>query len=319
MTRESTGQIPVVLFAFKRAASTQRVLQALRDQSVRPEYLIAFVDGPPQAETQPAVDEVCNTIKKADWAHVRLVRRERNYGCNANILDGVSQALAEHRRAVILEDDVLPAPHFYEALCLLLDRYAADERVFSVGGFPHLLKGALLGYPFDAILSPRFSAWGWATWADRWTRAAPDLTDFRLPFELPEDVPLRAGDDLPQALAEAKSGAPTYWDLRLALLSLRRGWLHAHTRRALTANIGLASGEHPTRDSRAEQFMDYHCAVVDGAPRSFPPVGASWRVARAVRAFTNAYNQALVGRPPLRAQVKRTLRRTLRTLGLLPG
>jgi hypothetical protein len=284
--------VPVVLFAFNRPDTTRLVLDALRHQTARVDLLIAFADGARNTDEGPSVNDVRRIIREVNWAEVQLAERDQNMGCATNIIQGLSEVFQSHSKAIILEDDVLPARCFYESMCTLLDHYEGVRHVFSVGGYPSLKPDALPDYSFDVVLSPRFSCWGWATWADRWTKVAPDLLNFRSPYTNPEDVPIYAGDDVPGTVQLTKERPYFSWAYSVALLSLYYGWLHALTRYYLTNNIGVSSGIHGHAGSYLQRFFDRNNPLTEKIPNLFPPAQRQDDVCVAIQQYITDVRRA---------------------------
>jgi hypothetical protein len=289
---------PVVLVAYNRPETTGKVLEALKCQSIRPPRLIVFADGAKTRRDRKNVDAVRRLAKEVDWTHVDLVEREFNLGCAGNITGALDQVFGLFGQAVIIEDDVLPAKQLYDALCRLLEHYGPDNQVFSVGGYPSLLAEALPHYPYDVVLSPRFNAWGWGTWADRWHNVADGVRDFQSPFPRPEDVPRFAGEDMGAALRHVMERPGFYWDLPIALLTLHRRQLHALTRNYLVRNIGIASGTHGNAGPATVRFYERHNKIVENVPLNYPPAGLRDDVSSAVQEYIeNAYRTGKATQP----------------------
>lgn len=297
-------QTPVVLFAHSRPHTTKKVLAALKAQSLRPEKLIAFADGA-RTETESAkVDAVRQLIESVNWTELQIIRRESNLGTANNIMSGMDQVFDVYSQAIVIEDDVLPATHFYESLCGLLEHYSSNNSVFSVGAYPSLLADALPDYPYDVILSPRFNAWGWGTWADRWHGVVEALRNFKSPFERPEDVPSYAGRDLSSGLSEVIERPGFYWDLPIALITLHRRQLHALTRNYIVANIGLTSGTHGRAGPGARRFFERHNMVKDTVARKLAPASLRDDVCEAISKYIDYASRADRERLPVRRALR---------------
>ncbi len=160
---------PVVLVVFRRPDVTRRSLDVLR--AVRPRRLFVVADGPRagRAEEAAQVEAVRAMIEESvDWPCV-LERRYagRNLGLEANVELGLDWAFSRVDRAIVLEDDCIPDPTFFPFCEELLERYAAERRVWQISGDPHHVSEDLFqGHSYD--FSTWASVWGWATWADRW-------------------------------------------------------------------------------------------------------------------------------------------------------
>lgn len=303
---------PVVLFAFNRPDTTRLVLDALREQTGRPDLLIVFADGPRSTAEEAQVNAVRGVIRAVNWAEVQLVERDRNIGCATNIIRGLTEVFQSYSKAIILEDDVLPARCFYESICALLDHYEGVRDVFSVGGYPSLKPDALSAYSFDVILSPRFSCWGWGTWADRWQQVASDLLDFHSPFASPDDVPLDAGDDIPSAVKLTKARPGFYWDYPISLFSLYYGWLHALTRYYLTKNIGISSGVHGRAGPHLKRFYEQNNPLTEKIPSLFPLAQRQDEVSVAIQQYlTDVRRAGIKDRQSIRSIPLRLWKRVL--------
>jgi len=305
---------PVVLFVYNRLQTTARVLKALQAQSVQLPGLIVFADGPKEAQDESGVESVRRAIRSVDWVPVDLVVRDTNLGCAGNIVQGLDSVFAAHGQAIVVEDDVLPAGHFVEALTVLLVRYRDEPAVFSVGGYPSLLTDALPGYPFDAIISPRFSVWGWGTWADRWKTISPGILRFSNPFSSVEEVPELAGADLRGAVGLIEARPGFYWDYPIALLCLHRRLVHVLTRKYLVDNIGRTTRTRGAVVHDNAEFYARHNRVEDSVPTVLPPSKLEPIVCAAVLDYLAAVWAATEIRPQPERRTRSILRAIIRRL-----
>ncbi len=278
---------PIVLFVFNRPDETNRVVSAIREQTTVPPILITFADGPRDPADESNVAAVRSVVHSIDWVDTQVVEREHNLGLARNVEQGLDHVFEMYERAVILEDDTIPATNFYVSMCTLLDHYADEKQVFSVGGFPLIKHKALPSYQFDVILSPRFSCWGWGSWADRWHSLAESLVPFKNPFGSADAVPDYAGFDLPGMARQIETRPDLSWAAPVALLCLHRGLLHALTRYYLINNIGIASGTHsnPRAKRRRRNYAKKHNCVCDRVPQFYPEVTIQPEVCQAVQEY----------------------------------
>ena len=165
----STAATPVVLFVFRRPDVTRRNLEVLR--KVRPEMLFVVADGPrpdrpEEAERVAAVRALVDDA--IDWdCKVEKRYADRNLGLEASIELGLDWVFSQVDRAIVLEDDCIPEPTFFPFCDELLERYAAESRIWQISGDAHTVPTPLFrGRSYD--FSTWASVWGWATWADRW-------------------------------------------------------------------------------------------------------------------------------------------------------
>ncbi|GAC1385098.1 MAG: hemolytic protein HlpA [Marmoricola sp.] len=159
---------PVVLIIFSRERVTRRSIDALR--TVAPRQLFVIADGPRSDHPEDA--ENCArtraVLQEIDWpCDVRRRFADRNLGLEANVELGLDWVFGQVERAIVLEDDCIPDPSFFDFCDELLERYAPDARVWQIAGDNHEVPTAMFGQESYAFTTWA-SVWGWATWADRW-------------------------------------------------------------------------------------------------------------------------------------------------------
>lgn len=165
---------PIALFAFNRPDHTRRLLRSLRRNALADESdLFVFSDGPKRERDADAVREVRDLVRSAGgFRSVTVVERSRNFGLGESIIDGVTTLVGEFGCAVVLEDDLVLAPHFLSYMNDALIRFRDEPQVMHVSGYtfpvaaPHLLPESFF-YRLPA-------SWGWATWERAWRRFEPD-------------------------------------------------------------------------------------------------------------------------------------------------
>lgn len=166
-------EVAVVLIVFNRPEPTKRVFDVIR--SVRPKRLFVLADGP--RSDRPDDIELCQRVMeiclKVDWeCQVDSRFSHVNLGCRRSVVEGLSWVFGQVERAIILEDDCLPAPVFFPFCEELLDRYQNDPEVGMISG-DNFLEGKWKIE--DSYYFSRFChIWGWATWRRAWTKM--DLT-----------------------------------------------------------------------------------------------------------------------------------------------
>jgi hypothetical protein len=143
-------------------------------------------------------------------------------------------------------------------------------------------------------MSPRFSCWGWGTWADRWNRIASALQQNLLPYSAPEEIPNHAGDDLPASILKVINHPDHYWDYPIALHCLRNNWFHAITNYYLTNNIGQTSGDHAHHNQKVIQFMQENNTIDEKVPVKFSRPEANPIVDVAVRTYLSAIKKVAI-------------------------
>lgn len=304
--------VPIITFVFNRPSTTKTVIEAIQKQTKLPKEFYIFADGPRNDEDRLKLEEIKKIIKDISWVKVVPIFRDKNLGAAGNIIDGLNQIFSTYKKAVVIEDDVLVAPHFYEAMCILLDRYEGDKQVFSVGGYPSMLPRDLHQWKSDVVLSPRFSVWGWGTWQDRW-KNLNCLQNKGLPVEL-EKIPSIAGQDVKGMMAEYCKRPDFFWDLKILHETLMKNQLHALTGYYLANNIGLNNGDHGNASFPAQEFSQKFNPVTDKIPNSFPETRFDRRITKFISNYLSScgrfrktpFNKLIINRGFMKSFLKKS-------------
>ena len=170
----TSSEIPVLLTIFNRPAKTRAVIENLRQ--VKPKRLFVAADGPrpdcpPDTEScRLAREEVLNI----DW-DCNLERRflEHNTGCDPAVSGAIDWFFQHVEYGIILEDDCLVHPDFFEFCAALFERYFNDRRIMQLSSLsPYVSRE----YPYDYHFSRAFlCGGGWGTWRRAWKYFTPDM------------------------------------------------------------------------------------------------------------------------------------------------
>ena len=168
---------PVALFVYRKATASVQVLQALaRCVGFQQTPVYVFSDGAATEAEAGRVAALRSAIRDLPYPNVVLVERERNLGLAKSIEYGVAQLCEEYGRAIVLEDDHLPAPATLLWFNQALDAYADEDRVGAVSG--HIIdvpaicrrgRGVFFWHPASPC---------WAVWKRSWSLYDPDCTDW---------------------------------------------------------------------------------------------------------------------------------------------
>lgn len=242
---------PVAIFGFIRPHTTAQVFARVRE--MQPSKLFLCLDAP--REGRPADIEKCEAVKKifegVDWpCEVFKNYAEKNMGCRRRMASGISWVFEHVEEAILLEDDCVPHPSFFQFCGELLERYRHDMRVGMIAG--HVEHGRSLNkatsYYFD-----RFpTIIGWATWRRAWATFDAELEHWPrvkctpcLEVVFPERRQIRRIEGWFDGVfhGKADSWATAWW-----LTFLRQGFLCAHPSVNLITNIGFGADSAHTTD-----------------------------------------------------------------------
>ena len=160
---------PILFIVFNRPDVTNQVFNAIRD--AKPPRLYIAADGP--RKNRPGEFEKCqavqNIVSKIDWpCEVSKLVREENLGCKVAVSSAIDWFFSKESEGIILEDDCLPDPSFFQFCDELLEKYRDDSRVGMISGC-NFQNGAWRG-DGDYYFSKFCHIWGWASWARAWKK-----------------------------------------------------------------------------------------------------------------------------------------------------
>jgi hypothetical protein len=158
----------VAFLVFNRPESTARVFERIR--GARPSRLFVVADGP--RADKPGDVAKCEAVRHIvdqgiDWpCEVHKKYAERNLGCARGVAGGLTWAFSFSEKLIVLEDDCLPDPGFFDFCDELLDRYATDTRIGHITGCLRYFQRFEMEHSYAFC---RYgSIWGWASWSRAW-------------------------------------------------------------------------------------------------------------------------------------------------------
>lgn len=168
---------PVAFIIFNRPDTTERVFTEIR--KAQPSKLLVIADGPRM--DRPGEAEKCAQtraiIDKVDWdCEVLKNYSDENLGCGARISTGISWVFDQVEESIILEDDCVPHPSFFQFCQELLEKYRYDDRIMQISGDNFLFGKGNTDYSYYfSMFSHPVSIWGWASWRRAWEKYDFDI------------------------------------------------------------------------------------------------------------------------------------------------
>ena len=160
--------IPILFLVFNRPETTALVFRRIKE--MQPTRLFVAADGPRTGKEGEA--EKCEAVRQLilggiDWpCDVKTLFRGHNLGCGNAVSGAISWFFQHVEEGIILEDDTLPDPGFFEFCRTLLEKYRYDDKVKMISG-NNFQNGKWRGdgsYYFSAYSH----IWGWASWRRTW-------------------------------------------------------------------------------------------------------------------------------------------------------
>jgi len=169
---EMSLSTPVIFMIFNRPDLTSLVFEEIA--KAKPKTLLIVADGPRNSEEGQKCLEARRVTERVSWDCELFTNfADRNMGCKSRIASGLDWAFSIVEEAIVLEDDCLPAPSFFNFCGKLLDHYRLDNRVMHIGGVNfqiHRPKPSSTYY-----FSKYTHVWGWASWRRAWQHYDADM------------------------------------------------------------------------------------------------------------------------------------------------
>jgi hypothetical protein len=169
---------PVAFIIFNRPDTTTKVFETIRQ--AKPQKLLVVADGsridrPDEAEKCAATRAV---IDRVDWeCEVITNYSDINLGCKHRVSSGIDWVFSQVEEAIILEDDCLPAPSFFQFCQTLLEKYRYDERIMMISGNNFQPENDRVKNSY--YFSKYASIWGWATWRRAWKHYDVEMSSWQ--------------------------------------------------------------------------------------------------------------------------------------------
>lgn len=163
---------PILVYAYNRPEHLQQCIASLRANALANDSeLYVFSDAARSEADQEAVNQVHSYIRTiTGFKEIHIVEREANWGLARSIIDGVTRTLQRYDRVIVVEDDLVVAPHFLQFMNDALETYKDEERVGHIQACDFTNDPSLP----ETFLIKWTGSWGWATWARAWRHFNPD-------------------------------------------------------------------------------------------------------------------------------------------------
>ena len=163
---------PILLFVYNRPQHVRRCIESLLNNSLAAESeLFIYADAAKDDSQREAVDEVRHYIRSiSGFKQITIIERDENWGLARSIIDGVTTQVNKYGKVIVLEDDLVVAPHFLRFMNDALEAYKDEPRVGHIQACDFTQDPSLP----DTFLIKWTGSWGWATWDRAWKHFNPD-------------------------------------------------------------------------------------------------------------------------------------------------
>ena len=256
--------IPILILFFNRKSSIIQLVESL--QKVRPNILYLACDGARDTDESVAIEDIRQIVlNKINWdCKVETRFLDYNLGCKLAVHGAVQWFFENVEHGIVLEDDCIPSPAFFEYVEDMLTFYRDDNRIATIAG-----RREVCDKPHGKItFSSKFFCWGWASWADR-IRGID--VEFGYQKSLPSNIFLEKSFLEKQHIKGIHNLMLTNmvnsWAYSYDLFFRFRDQLHIIPPNNYISNVGIGDGTHKTPKKAdlltANDFYKANCKKVN--------------------------------------------------------
>jgi hypothetical protein len=247
---------PIVLFVYSRPELTKTTLETLAaNKEAAASILYVYSDGPkPSAspEMLQRINEVRNLVRSKQWCkEVVLMDAEKNKGLARSVIDGVTEIVNRHEKAIILEDDIIISPHFLSFMNNALEKYKDDSRVGSIAGWNYFCSGKLSENFFFRL--PDSISWG--IYKRSWKLFEPDadsILDKINTQALKDRLNVGNAVNLLKTLEQQKERKVDSWAVKWTASCVINNLLTLYPHTSLTKHVGYGETSTHCKDDYDE-------------------------------------------------------------------
>ena len=265
------SETAVCIFGYRRPEKLKRLLeQILRSSNSGTFKYFVFIDGPGEASHRTTIKSSVKVAQKfIEQTNGSVLESPVNKGLATSIISGVSEVLELFDNVIVLEDDLIIHPDFFNYMCIAIDMMRYDKSILNVSGFQYP-RGSI-EYPnlndSGMIKLMRPHTWGWAISKTNWAKLVWDMKQISKWAETPALARKFAfmGPDLPNMLAEQTHGRLDSWGVRMAANQCKLDQFTLYPNRSLVQNDGFDDVAVHTRldsSSRYNDTLDFDISLI---------------------------------------------------------
>jgi GT2 family glycosyltransferase len=107
---------PVALFVYNRPDHTRMTIEALLKNDLSDQTAVYIYSDAARNESDiPRVNEVRHYLHHLrGFSRINVIERTENWGLAKSIISGVSDLAKEYGTVIVLEDDIVTSPYFFD-------------------------------------------------------------------------------------------------------------------------------------------------------------------------------------------------------------
>ncbi len=211
-------KIIIGVFCYNRAAKLRQCITALLKNPECPGLEIVFFSDGFKGESDKKgvleTREYINSITGFKKVHTQF--RPHNYSTGPNFEAGLTYLSKNYDEFILVEDDLIVSSNYLKYLLDGLEFYRNMKSVFCITGYVYPIR--VEDYLYDTIIYKRFCSYGWAGWANRFSKIVWEKEGLQQMLEHSPGFKKRLnaeGYDLVRMLKKQLSGKISTWDVQL--------------------------------------------------------------------------------------------------------
>jgi len=236
--------VPVLYIAFARPEYARQSFNAIKAAKPKKFYFYSNKGREGHGDEIERNEQVRSMLKEVDWdCELHTWFREESVDVYTSLFGAINWLFQNEDFGIIIEEDCVAAPAFFNFVEQMLSKYMQDERIWMIGG-----SNYIEGYNphrHDYIFSHNMFIHGWASWKNRWNRVEWNNVNFK---EMIDEGVFDAVFDTKQQRQFHKDRILKYdnfvkkthcWDIIFATTGRSRGALSILPKYNLIKNIGI--------------------------------------------------------------------------------
>jgi GR25 family glycosyltransferase involved in LPS biosynthesis len=231
---------PILLFVYNRPKHVRQMISSLLQNTLAARSpLFIYSDAAKDEKNYMSVEETRKYIRTVSgFESVTITERKENWGLAKNIIDGVTTQVNRFGRVIVLEDDLIVAPHFLQFMNDALETYQDEQKVGHIQACDFTKDPSLP----DTFLIKWIGSWGWATWDRAWKYFNPDGKTLLKELEtrkLTRTFDFNGSYGFTRMLHRQINGKNNSWAIRWNASLFLKDMLSLNVGRSLVQNIGF--------------------------------------------------------------------------------
>lgn len=160
---------PVAIFLWRRRINLDVILGEIIKYG--PSHLYIFVDGARNEEDRQDINlvvQICNSNLLGKNIEFTYDMAPTHFGLHHRYRTGINTLFSKEECAIILEDDTIPSPDFFDFCSFYLKELFHRKDIVAINGFLKTDDDFLTANNVKGAFTHHiFNPWGWASWSHK--------------------------------------------------------------------------------------------------------------------------------------------------------